>query len=154
MVDHQGNSPEARDIASVLHPYTNLSAHETKGPMVITRGEGVRVFDAEGKGYIEGLSGLWCTALGWNEPRLINAAKTALDTLPFYHVFGHKSTEPVINLAEKLLSLAPGNMSKVFFANSGSEANDTAIKLVWYINNARGRPEKKKLISRDRKSVV
>lgn len=148
MAEHQGNSPEARDIASVLHPYTNLSVHETKGPMIITRGEGVRVFDNTGKAYIEGLSGLWCTALGFSEPRLIEAAKRALDTLPFYHVFGHKSTEPVIDLAEKLLSVAPGNMSKVFFANSGSEANDTAIKLIWYINNARGRPEKKKLIAR------
>jgi 4-aminobutyrate--pyruvate transaminase len=142
------NSPEARDVATVLHPYTNLAAHQSKGPMVITRGEGVRVFDDEGKAYIEGLSGLWCTALGFSEPRLVEAAKRALDTLPFYHLFGHKSTEPVIDLAEKLLSVAPGKMSKVFFANSGSEANDTAIKLIWYVNNARGRPEKKKIIAR------
>lgn len=142
------NSTQARDIASHLHPYTNLKKHLETGPMVITRGDGVRVFDEDGKGYIEGLAGLWCTALGWGEDRLKQAAKDAIDRLPFYHNFGGKVPDVTAELAEKLLSMAPVPMSKVFFANSGSEANDTAIKLIWYYFNAIGKPDKKKIIAR------
>lgn len=148
MDTHFGNSPASRDKAYHLHPYTNLKAHETSGPLVITRGEGVTVYDDTGKGYIEGVAGLWCTSLGFNEPRLVDAAIKQMKTLPFYHAFAHKSHEPAIDLAEKLIGLAPVPMSKVFFACSGSEANDTAVKLVWYYNNAVGRPEKKKIIAR------
>jgi 4-aminobutyrate--pyruvate transaminase len=142
------NSPEARDIASHLHPYTNARKHEETGPMIITEGKGVYVYDSEGKEYIEGLAGLWCASLGFGEERLIQAAAVQMRKLPFYHSFAHKVPAPVIDLAEKLLEIAPVKMSKVFFANSGSEANDTVIKLIWYYNNALGRPEKKKIISR------
>lgn len=142
------NSLRDADIASVLHPYTNLAVHPAKGPLVMTRGEGVRVFDETGKDYIEGMSGLWCTSLGFSEPRLVAAAKRQMEELPFYHLFNHKAHPAAVRLAEKLIELAPVPMSKVFFANSGSEANDTAIKLAWYVNNALGRPEKKKIISR------
>jgi len=145
---HLPNSPEARDIASLVHPYTNLKVHQESGPLVVTRGKGVEVFDHEGRAYIEGMAGLWCTALGFDEPRLVEAASTAMQRLPFYHLFAHKSHDVGIELAERLLALAPVPMSKVFFANSGSEANDTIVKLVWYYNNALGRPEKKKIISR------
>jgi len=144
------NSAAARDIAYTLHPYTNLKQHQEAGPLVITRGDGVRVYDETGKAYIEGLAGLWCTALGWSEERLVEAATRALRQLPFYHGFGGKAAAPTIDLAEKLIGMAPVPMSKVFFANSGSEANDTAIKLIWYYNNALGRPDKKKIISRTR----
>jgi 4-aminobutyrate--pyruvate transaminase len=144
------NSAAARDIAHTLHPYTNLKQHQDSGPLVITRGEGVRVYDETGKSYIEGMAGLWCTALGWSEERLVQAATRALRQLPFYHGFGGKAAAPTIDLAEKLIAMAPVPMSKVFFANSGSEANDTAIKLIWYYNNALGRPDKKKIISRAR----
>mgnify|MGYP001204231369 CR=1 FL=1 len=142
------NSSAARDIASYLHPYTNLKTHLEDGPLVITHGNGVEVYDEEGKAYIEALSGLWCTSLGFDNERLVKSATKALENLPFYHGFGAKSHPPGIELAEKLLEFAPVPMSKVFFANSGSEANDTAIKLIWYFNNALGRPEKKKIISR------
>ena len=138
------------DIDHYLHPYTNLSLHREVGPMVIERGEGVYVYDAEGKRYIEGLGGLFCASLGFSEHRLADAADRQMRKLPFYHAFGHKSSEPSIRLAEKLISMAPVPMSKVFFANSGSEANDTAVKLIWYFNNAIGRPQKKKIISRTR----
>ncbi len=148
---HQrGNSPASRDIAHHLHGYTNLKRHETVGPLVITHGKGVRVFDESGKDYIEGMAGLWCTSLGWGEERLVQAAAAQMRALPFYHGFTHKSHPPVIDLAERLVTMAPGPMSKAFFANSGSEANDTAIKLAWYYNNALGRPEKKKIISRSK----
>jgi len=146
----RGNSISSRDIASLIHPYTNLKVHEQEGPLVISRGKGIYIYDDGGKEYIEGLAGLWCTSLGFSEERLIEAAVRQMRNLPSYHVFAHKSHEPGIELAERLLSMAPVPMSKVFFANSGSEANDTAIKLVWYYNNALGRPNKKKIISRMR----
>lgn len=142
------NSAAARDIANVLHPYTDLKLHQEVGPLVITRGEGVRVFDENGKGYIESVAGLWCASLGFSNERLVQAAAAQMRKLPFYHSFTAKSHEPAIELAEMLIQRAPVPMSKVFFANSGSEANDTVIKMVWYFNNAIGRPQKKKLIGR------
>lgn len=144
------NAVHATDIRYALHPYTNLSAHQQQGPMVIARGDGVYVYDDAGNRYLEGLGGLFCASLGFSESRLADAADRQMRTLPFYHAFGHKANEPAIRLAGKLIDMAPGNMSKVFFANSGSEANDTAIKLIWYYNNAKGRPQKKKIISRTR----
>ncbi len=144
------NSLASRDVAYVLHPYTNARKHERDGPLIITEGKGVHVFDDQGTKYIEGLAGLWSTALGFGEERLVQAAATQMRKLPFYHNFAHKSIEPTIELAERLIELAPVPMSKAFFANSGSEANDSAIKLLWYYNNAVGRPEKKKIISRMR----
>ena len=144
----RSNSAQARDIAYHLHPYTNLSVHEKEGPLVIARGEGIYVFDDAGNRYIEGLGGLFCASLGFSEARLVEAATRQLRTLPFYHVFGGKSNAPGIELAERLIELAPVPMSKVFFANSGSEANDTAVKLVWYYHNAIGKPQKKKIIAR------
>jgi len=139
-----------KDIAYNLHPYTNLATHEDRGPLVITRGEGIYVWDSDGNRYIEGLAGLWCVSLGSSEPRLVEAATRQLQNLPFSHTFAHRSTEPVIALAEKLIGMAPEPMAKVYFVNSGSEAVDTAMKLVWYYNNAFERPHKKKIIARKR----
>jgi 4-aminobutyrate--pyruvate transaminase len=145
-----GNSASSRDIAHVMHPYTNLVTHRTTGPHIMTRGEGIYVYDEEGRQFIEGMAGLWCAALGFGEERLVAAAEAQMRTLPFYHIFAAKSHLPAIDLAEKLIEMAPAPMSKVLFANSGSEATDSAVKLVWYFNNALGRPEKKKIISRQR----
>ena len=147
-MDQRPNSPAARDIAYHLHPYTNARRHEQVGPMVVEEGRGVYVTDDQGKSYIEGLAGLWCASLGFDQERLVQAAAEQMRKLPYYHSFAHKVPAPVIELSERLIELAPVPMSKVFYANSGSEANDTAIKLVWFYNNARGRPEKKKIISR------
>ncbi len=142
------NSAAARDIANVLHPYTDLKTHQEVGPVVITRGKGVRVWDDSGKEYIESIAGLWCAALGFDNERLVQAAVTQMRKLPFYHSFTAKSHEPLIDLSEMLIARAPVPMSKVFFANSGSEANDSAIKMIWYFNNALGRTAKKKIIGR------
>ncbi|AVL54691.1 aspartate aminotransferase family protein [Roseobacter denitrificans] len=142
------NSIEARDVAYHLHGYTNPRAHEEQGPMVIERGEGVYVFDNQGKRYIEGMAGLWSVAVGFNESRLVDAAQNQMRALPYYHSFSHKSHGPAIDLAERLIDMAPVQMSKVFFTNSGSEANDTILKMIWYRSNALGKPEKKKVISR------
>lgn len=142
------NSPHARDVRTHLHPFTDLAALEKTGPHIFGRGEGVYVFDDAGKRYIEGLSGLWCASLGFSEQRLVAAAKRQLEVLPFYHNFAGKAVEPAIDLAEFLVQRAPAPMSHVFFTNSGSEANDTQVKLVWYYNNLLGRPDKKKIIAR------
>ena len=144
----RGNSNAARDIAHHLHPYTNFKKHEQTGPLTIVRGRGVYVVDDDGKEYIEGMAGLWSAALGFSNERLATVAYEQMKQLPFYHAFNHRSHEPAINLAEKIKSMAPFEASKVFFANSGSEANDTVVKMVWYMNNALGRPQKKKIISR------
>lgn len=146
----QPNSVEARDISYHMHSYTNARRHEEIGPLVIEKGDGIYVEDASGKRYIEAMAGLWSVAVGFSEQRLVDAATRQMKQLPFYHNFTHKSHAPVIDLAEKLVSIAPVPMSKVFFTNSGSEANDTAMKMIWYRSNALGQPQKKKIISRKR----
>lgn len=137
-----------KDVQHHLHPYTDARLHQDVGPLIIDRGEGVYVFDVEGKRYIEAMSGLWSVALGFSNERLVKAAEQQMRKLPFYHIFTHKGHGPSIELAEKLIEIAPVPMSKVFFTNSGSEANDTVVKMIWYRNNALGKPEKKKFISR------
>ncbi|PAU86366.1 aspartate aminotransferase family protein [Pseudomonas sp. WN033] len=137
-----------KDIRHHLHPYTDARLHEQQGPLVIERGAGIYVYDDQGNEYIEAMSGLWSVALGFDNQRLIQAAERQLRSLPFYHLFSHKAHAPSIELAEKLIEMAPVPMSKVFFTNSGSEANDTVIKLIWYRNNALGLSQKKKFISR------
>src|ERR1051325_2542806 len=144
------SNAQARDMASLLHPFTNLVTLRQTGPLVLERGKGVFVYDLDGKDYLEAMGGLWCTALGWGEEELVEAAVEQMRKLSFSHIFGGKSHEPAIALAEKLKEIAPFPVGKVFFANSGSEANDTQIKLYWYANNARGQTQKKKIISRNK----
>ncbi|MGB8417853.1 4-aminobutyrate---pyruvate transaminase [Burkholderia sp. GAS332] len=139
-----------RDVAYQIHPHTNFGAHESAGPMVISSGRGIFVTDESGKEYLEGMSGLWCTNLGFSEPRLAEAAARQFARLPYYQNFANKATEPAIELAENLIRHAPSPMSKVLFQSSGSEANDTAMKLVWYYHHGIGKPEKRKIISRQR----
>jgi 4-aminobutyrate---pyruvate transaminase len=138
----------ARDVETLVHPYINLASFRENGPLVIERGQGVYVYDTNGNRYLEGMAGLWCTALGYGNEELIETAAAQMRKLSFAHLFTGKSHDPAIELAEKLKEIAPVPISKVFFCNSGSEANDTQVKLVWYLNNARGLPLKKKIISR------
>ncbi len=133
-----------------MHPYTNLAAFRDIGPLVIDRAKGIHVYDAEGREYIEGMAGLWCTALGYGNEELVETAAAQMRKLCFAHLFNGRSHDPAIELAEKLKEVAPVPISKVFFCNSGSEATDSLVKLVWYMNNALGRPAKKKIISRER----
>ncbi len=133
-----------------LHAYTQPRQLEREGPLVIVRGDGVHVIDEQGQRYLEGMAGLWCAALGFSEQRLVQAATRQMQTLPYYHTFSGKVPGPVTELAEALIRWAPVPMARVLFANSGSESNDTAVKLVRYYNNALGRPAKKKIIARVR----
>ncbi len=148
MNEHKPNSAAARDVRHVLHPYTDARRHEQRGPTLMERGEGIYVYDDDGNRYIEGLAGLWSVAVGFSEQRLVDAATRQLQRLPYSHIFSHKAHAPSIDLAEKLARMTPERLNHVFFTNSGSEANDTVVKLVRYYNNAIGRPEKKKFIAR------
>ena len=139
------------DVANHFHPYTNLRAIEKDAPLMIVEGDGIEVVDDTGRRYIEGMAGLWCASLGFSEKRLGEAAKRQMDVLPYYHSFSGKAHNVVAEVSEKLISLAPTQAlrdGRVVFANSGSEANDTAFKLVHYYHNAIGKPAKKKIIAR------
>lgn len=142
------NSPHGRDVRFHAHPQTNFRLHEQVGPMVIGHGDGVRIVDLDGRRYLDGMAGLWCASLGFSDRRLADAAYAQMLKLPYQQTFAHRSSEPVIDLAETLLAKAPVPMSKVMFQASGSEAVDTAIKLVWYYHAAIGKPEKRKIIGR------
>lgn len=132
----------------VLHPYANARALEREDRLVITEGDGIHVIDSNGNRYIEGVAALWYANLGFSEQRLAQAAWEQLTRLPCYHAFGNRVADVVLELTEELLSIAPVPMASVFYACSGSEANDTALKLVEYYHNARGMPEKKRVIGR------
>jgi 4-aminobutyrate--pyruvate transaminase len=144
------NSIQARDVATIVHPQTNLSTLREHGPSVVVSGQGIYFTDDEGRRFIDGLSGLGCTSLGYGQRRLADAAQRQMMTLGYSPIYDARTHPMVVDLAEKLMALAPVPMSKILFQCSGSEANDTAIKLIWYANNARGRPAKKKIVGRAR----
>ncbi|MGE5337614.1 MAG: aminotransferase [Gemmatimonadota bacterium] len=148
-MNHPASLAELDKLQS-LHPYTNLRQHEQRGPVIMARGHGIHVYDVDGKEYIEGMAGLWCASLGFSNERLIDAATRQLNRLPYYHGFAHKTSDVAVGAARDLLAIAPAKMARVFFGTSGSDANDTAIKLVRYYNNALGRPNKKKIVARTR----
>ena len=134
-------------MSAIFYPTTNLTALEE---LVIARGEGVYVYDNQGKQYLEGMAGLWCTALGYGNQELIETAKEQMSTLAYSHLFGGKTHQIGIDLADKLAAMLPVENAKVFFGNSGSDANDTQIKLLRYYFNAIGQPQKRKIITRER----
>ncbi|CAL9098630.1 unnamed protein product [Musa acuminata var. zebrina] len=149
----QSESTEERGFKGhdMLAPFTAGWQTTDLHPLVIDKSEGSYVYDINGKKYLDALAGLWCTALGGNEPRLVAAATAQLNKLPFYHSFWNRTTKPSLDLAKEILDIFTARkMGKVFFTNSGSEANDSQVKLVWYYNNALGRPNKKKFIARSK----
>ncbi len=138
-------STDAR--AAMLAPFTPPAAAD---PLRIVRGEGVTVWDEAGKRYIEGMAGLWCAGLGWGNEELIEAATAQLRECSYYHNFSGRVTPVAERLAERLIDLAPARLSggRVFFGQSGSDANDTHVRLLWHYNIARGKPHKRAVISR------
>ena len=142
------NSAVARDIRHVLHGFVDLKTQRKRGSTVITGGKGIFVFDENGTPFIEGAAGMWCTAFGFGEQELVDAATEQMHKLPYYHTLAYKSVNPAIDLAERLAALVPINHAKIGFALSGSEANDFLVKFVRFYNNSIGRPRKKKIISR------
>lgn len=142
------NSLRARDMAYHFHSQTNPRRLEAEGPLVITAGEGCYVIDEMGNRYLEGMGGLWCASLGFRNERLADVAASQMRRLATYHTFNHRSNDPTVDVVEQIATLSPIPGSKVFLVNSGSEANDTMVKLAWYYNVARGKPGKRKIISR------
>lgn len=144
------NSVAARDVAAHLHSQTNPTRFEKTGPLIITRGEGIRVFDDAGKPYIDAMAGLWCASLGFNNERLAAAATKQYAEVGFYHTFFNRTHASAADLAEKLLEMTGMEGGKAYFATSGSEANETMVKLAWIYHTVRGKPTKRKVIARDR----
>jgi L-2,4-diaminobutyrate transaminase len=146
-------SLEEMDRQSLFHPSTSIADHLRDGPTIIAGGSGVRVRDRRGRELIDCGAGLWCVNVGYGRAELGEAAARAMANLGYYHLFSSYSNEPIIRLADRLLTLfrekaGAGHLSKIFFGTSGSDANDTNFKLVRYYNNLLGRPEKKKIVSR------
>ncbi len=150
LLDARPNSADARDIQFHLHSQTNPTRHAETGPLIMTRGEGVYVFDANGKRYLEAMAGLWCTSLGFSQTRLKRAAAEAYEKFGFYHSFNHKTPDTTIDLAERLVELSPIPDAQAYFATSGSEATETMVKLAWVYHAVHGKPAKRKIIARDR----
>ena len=148
MIKSLQNSLPTKDVHALFHPSTNLYTHTEQETLVLDRGEGIYVYDIDGNRYIEGLSGLWCNALGFGNEELIEAASVQMRKLSYGTLFASKSHEPAILLAEKLIELSPFNEGKVFFGSSGSDANDTQIKIFTYLNNATGKKNKKNFLAR------
>ena len=156
MKSHQVASDNVADFADLdrryqFHPFTALGEHEEHGPpVVMVRGRGVMLEDTSGRQYIDAMAGLWCVNVGYGREEIADAMRSQALDLSYCHSFSSMSSDTPALLAERLITNAPAPMSKVFFGNSGSDANDTQVKLVWYYNNARGRPDKKKIIARQR----
>ncbi len=138
------------DRESLMHPFTAIADHLKAGPRVMQRGQGVRIWDSEGNEYLDAAAGLWCVNIGYGREEVAAAIHRQAKDLAFFHIFSSMSNEPAIRLADRLLRLAPPHMSRVFFGNSGSDANDTQVKIAWYYNHLRGLPNKRKIIARQR----
>jgi putrescine aminotransferase len=139
---------QAADASHFLHPFTDHQALATKGVRVITRGQGAYVWDSDGQRIFDAMSGLWCVNVGYGQEALIDAATQQMRTLPFYNAFFQTTTPPATALAERLAGLAPPQFQHVFFTSSGSEANDTVVRLVRRYWDLMGQPQRKVIISR------
>jgi L-2,4-diaminobutyrate transaminase len=136
------------DRRHVFHPFTSIAEQQAAGPRIISEGKGVWIRDAAGHEYIDAMAGLWCVNVGYGREEIAEAMAAEARRLSYYHAFIGFANEPAIRLAERLAELTPPALDRFFFCNSGSEANDTVVKLVWYYWNLRGMPEKKKIIAR------
>jgi L-2,4-diaminobutyrate transaminase len=141
------------DRASVLHPFTQLAdfaSGRIGDPTIVETGKGIRIQDATGKEFIDGFAGLYCVNVGYGRTEVAEAIARQAYRLAYYHSYAAHTTDELAILSDRLVRMAPGKMSKVFYGMSGSDANETNAKLVWYYNNLRGKPKKKKIISRER----
>jgi L-2,4-diaminobutyrate transaminase len=146
-------SLEQLDRASLLHPFTradDFAAGRVPGQRIVQSASGIRVTDAHGRSVIDGMSGMYCVNVGYGRQQIVDAISQQAAELPYYHIFAGASHPKAILLADKLLELTGGRMKRAFFGLSGSDANETQIKLVWYYHNVIGKPQKKKIIARYR----
>ena len=141
---------EELDRRYVFHPFTQLDQHATSTAPVIVEGKGVTLHASDGRSYLDAMAGLWCVNVGYGRSEIADALRDEANRLGYYHAFSSMATDLPAELAERVLGMYPVPMSKIFFGNSGSDANDTQVKIVWYYNNVLGRTEKKKIVSRQR----
>jgi L-2,4-diaminobutyrate transaminase len=137
-----------RDREGFFHPFTSIRDQKVNGALVMSSAEGCRIRDTDGVEYLDGAAGLWCVNVGYGRKEISDAIHAQSLSLPYFHTFNTIANEPVIRLSERLLALAPASMRRVFYGSSGSDANDTAVKMLWSYNICRGKPEKRKIISR------
>jgi L-2,4-diaminobutyrate transaminase len=143
----------ATDRATVLHPFTQLkdfASGSLGAPRIVTGGHGIRIKEADGRELMDGFAGLYCVNVGYGRVEVAEAISRQAHELAYYHTYAGATSIPLIRLSQRLVRMAPGQMSRVFYGLSGSDANETQAKLVWYYNNLRGKPRKKKIIARDR----
>ncbi len=148
MKDHAPNSWEARADAHSFYGFTDLPTVQDRGTVVLTHGEGPYVVDVHGRRYLDANSGLWNMVAGFDHPGLAAAAKTQYDRFPGYHAFFGRMSDQTVMLSEKLIEVSPFEDGKVFYTNSGSEANDTMVKMLWFLNQSEGHPQKRKILTR------
>lgn len=147
-MDDSAYTLDGLDHKHHLHAFTHLSEFEKQRSLVIERGEGIFLIDTDGRRYLDAMSSLWCATLGYSESRLVEAARKQLAALPYSHTFRGRSHAKLIQLAHKLVTISPAQLTRVFFASSGSEANESAIKMAWTYHKFNGNPKKRKIISR------
>ncbi|WP_420860823.1 aminotransferase [Algirhabdus cladophorae] len=148
MRDDAPNSWEARADAHSFYGFTDLPTIEDRGAVVLTHGEGPYVFDVHGRKYLDANSGLWNMVAGFDHPGLAEAAKAQYDRFPGYHAFFGRMSDQTVMLSEKLIEVSPYDTGKVFYTNSGSEANDTMVKMLWFLSGSEGQPQRRKIITR------
>nr|WP_321981796.1 aspartate aminotransferase family protein [uncultured Cohaesibacter sp.] len=139
---------QQKDAAHHLHPFTDTKELNEKGARIITRAEGVYLYDSEGNRMLDGMAGLWCVNVGYGRKEIQEAAMRQMEQLPYYNTFFMTSHPPVVALSEKLASLAPPHINHVFYGNSGSESNDTVVRMVRHYWASMGKPDKKVIIAR------
>jgi L-2,4-diaminobutyrate transaminase len=139
---------QGMDLDSHLHPFTNFEDLAGRGALVMKGAAGVHVEDVDGRKYLDSMAGLWCCDVGYGRHEIADAIAKQAHELAYYHSFFGMATEPTIRLADRLKRMMPWPIARVFFGCSGSDANDTQIKLIWLYNNLRGKPEKTKILSR------
>ena len=148
MPDDAPNSWEARAAATSLYGFTDMPSVRSRGTVVVTRGDGPYVIDTEGRRYLDANSGLWNMVAGFDHAGLADAMTEQANRLPGYHAFFGRMSDRTVELSERLVALAPFDRGRVFFTNSGSEANDTIVKMLWMLAKAEGRPERRKILTR------
>lgn len=148
-MDNQiSNSWEQRDMANLFHGFTDLETLNRNGPVVLTHGDGIHVFDVHGKRYMDANSGLWNNVAGFNHRGLIDAICEQAKRFPGYHAFFGRVADTTVALSEKLIQVSPFQSGKVYYTNSGSEANDTVVKMLWMLHRRNGQPQRRKIITR------
>ncbi|GHD99981.1 aminotransferase [Defluviimonas sp. 20V17] len=148
MRDDSPNSWESRADSFSLYGFTDLPSVHERGAVVVTHGKGPYVYDVHGREYLDANSGLWNMVAGFDHPGLAEAAKAQYDRFPGYHAFFGRMSDQTVLLSQKLVEVSPFEKGRVFYTNSGSEANDTMVKILWFLGAAEGNPQRRKIITR------